>query len=301
MDFNERLTQLRQRRDADVIAYFGRIDRRGYAALSKDLSEKKLRKNAFLLLESSGGDAHAGYRIARAIRHHYKGGEFVVFLPGRCKSAATLVCIGASALVIGDTGELGPLDVQVNNPSEVFGSNSGLDLLKALTHIRQSAYDCFRDNLIEIRDLGLSTKIASDIASQLAVGLHSPIFGQIDPIRLGEIQRQMEIAVQYGTRLNKYSSNLVNGEQSLNQLVTAYPSHSFVIDRKEARDIFKRVEAPDENETAVSTELEQYLNADGASWVALFQEPRPSPAQNIAEPGQMNPPQDPTSAVAANG
>jgi len=52
----------------------------------------------------------------------------------------------------------------------------------------------------------------------------------------------MQIAYDYGERLNKMASSLKNG--ALVQLVSSYPSHGFVIDRKEAADLFRCVESP---------------------------------------------------------
>ena len=42
------------------------------------------------------------------------------FIPRRCKSAGTLLLIGATSLIISDRGELGPLDVQLSKPDEIF-------------------------------------------------------------------------------------------------------------------------------------------------------------------------------------
>ncbi|WP_305813521.1 hypothetical protein [Photobacterium leiognathi] len=70
--------------------------------------------------------------------------------------------------------------------------------------------------------------------------LISPISAQIDPIKLGEQKRALEIATEYARRLNELSDNLISSE-ALEELIAGYPSHSFVIDRKEAKRLFKNV------------------------------------------------------------
>ena len=57
----------------------------------------------------------------------------------------------------------------------------------------------------------------------------------------------MMIAHDYGERL---STDNVKPE-ALNQLVAGYPSHSFVIDRKEAETLFRRVRRPTDEEKAL--------------------------------------------------
>lgn len=221
--------------------------------MSDELKRRK-RPNAFLLLCSDGGDPHAAYRIVRAIRHCYGGeskGQLTILIPGSCKSAATLLCIGATSLIVGNRGELGPLDVQVRNPGEAFGQNSGLDMIKAFTYVQQLTDTHFENNLVSMRKMGMGTKLAAEFSARLAVGLHAPILEQIDPLRLGEVQRQMEIANEYAVRLNRYDSILKDGTLSLRKLVSSYPAHGFVIDRAEARTIFNRVTGPDPDEEAL--------------------------------------------------
>ncbi|PKD78749.1 SppA protein, partial [Escherichia coli] len=136
----------------------------------------------------------------------------------------------------------GPLDVQIKKSDELVGRNSGLDILQAVNYLQNQAMNAFRTYVDQLTYEGLSTRAASDMASKLTTGLFSPIFGQIDPMRLAEMQRATDIAFAYGQRLNEKSRNLRSG--GLEKLVVSYPSHGFVIDRKEARSIFIQVDKP---------------------------------------------------------
>ena len=235
--------------DCDVIAYIGPVDRSGYEQLCDALKGTR-RLNCLLVLCTFGGDPNAGYRIARALSHNYPKGQIRVLVPDYCKSAGTLICIGANELIISDKGELGPLDIQVQKPDEMFQRGSGLDIIRGLQYLQDAVLGTFRNYLVDINQgSGLSTRSASEIASKLTIGIHEPIFAQIDPIRLGEMQAALTIALDYGSRLNARTSNLKPA--ALHKLASGYPSHGFVIDRKEARDLFVNVRMPNEHESVV--------------------------------------------------
>jgi len=66
-----RLISTFEEADTDLYAYAGPIDRAGYQKLCRSIPKKDRRSNALLVLCTRGGDPHAGYRIARALIHHY--------------------------------------------------------------------------------------------------------------------------------------------------------------------------------------------------------------------------------------
>jgi membrane-bound ClpP family serine protease len=54
---------------------------------------RRRRKNVVPILVTPGGDAHAAYQISRCLQNSYE--RCILFLTGYCKSAGTLVAIGA--------------------------------------------------------------------------------------------------------------------------------------------------------------------------------------------------------------
>lgn len=235
--------------DTDVFSYVGPIEKAGYSELcdALDKNRKKKRGKVLLVLCTRGGDPNAGYRIARALIHEYGADNFRVAVPEECKSAGTLICIGAHALVMFDRGELGPLDVQFQKSDEIFQQSSGLDILRGMTYLKDDALSAFKQYLFDINGgSGLSTKVASEIAGNLVKGIYEPMYSQIDPIRLGEMNAALQIAHEYGSRLTEKSKSLKQG--ALKKLIHEYPTHGFVIDRAEARQLFERVTSPTEAE-----------------------------------------------------
>lgn len=230
--------------NGDVFLYYGGISRDGYSLLSDALENRVDKKEKIcLILVTYGGNPDAGYRIARALNYHYK--EVEILIPDACKSAGTLLCIGANKLIFGDRGELGPLDIQLSKPDEMFENMSGLDILQALNALEAQVIKSFRNYLVDIRGgCRLKTKIAADIATKLTDGLIAPIAAKIDPVTLGEHQRAMQIAYDYGERLNNVSKSLRTN--ALGKLIGNYPSHGFVIDRKEAKELFNNVSSPND-------------------------------------------------------
>lgn len=249
--------------DIDVIVYAGRVTTQGYLNLS-ELLDKNIgdaSKSVFFVPITVGGDPSAGYRMSRALGHHYPE-DVRIGIPSICKSAGTLMCIGGSHLVVGDRGELGPLDIQLNSKDELMGLSSGLDILQALLVLQEHMNTSFRSNLYDLKFNGkLGTRLASDIACSMATGLIAPIAQQIDPVKLGETQRLINIASAYGERLNKKFNN--TSKEQIERLLWNYPAHGFVIDRKEISELFKNVSAPNETENLVFEFIYRYFGSYG--------------------------------------
>ncbi|WP_208108570.1 SDH family Clp fold serine proteinase [Candidatus Thiosymbion oneisti] len=242
--------------------------------------------NSYLVLVTLGGGANAGYRIARAFGHHYPD-DFRLMIPDVCKSAGTLVAIGANELIVSDRGELGPLDVQFRKKDELFEASSGLDILQSLSAIQDQVMAIFRDYLLDISlGSGLGTKITAQLSSEMACKIVAPITSQIDPMRLGEQQRALRVATRYGERLAKKFRN--TSQENIDTLLTGYPSHSFVIDRKEASELFTKVRAPNDAER----NIEVWLRARTNNFSGLGSNTAPVVAclNDLSEQWQSEPP-----------
>lgn len=242
--------------DADVFFYNGPIDEDSglYSAFIDEIPIPRKRPNALLILLTMGGDPDEAYRIARLLRHHYA--SFKLYVPNMCKSAGTLIATGADELVIAERGELGPLDVQLLKRDEIAARYSGLTIQETLTKLEEAALrscEQFFLNLIIGSGGSITLKTATEVATNMTTGLFAPLYGQVDPMLLGETERAMRIGLAYGKRLIELGKNLT--ENRLKDLISEYPSHGFVINYSEAKTLFNRVREPSDEEQGIVKSL----------------------------------------------
>lgn len=96
------------------------------------LQRLDLTKGLALIIGSPGGDGLAAERIVNICRAFSGTGEFHAIVPSKAKSAATIVCMGASKIFMGPSSELGPVDPQVvRKENEVWRTWSAYDLVSS--------------------------------------------------------------------------------------------------------------------------------------------------------------------------
>jgi hypothetical protein len=224
----------------------------------------KRRSNAILVICTYGGDIDAAYIIARHLKRRYQ--KFILFVFGHCKSAGTLLALGANELYVSHNAEFGPLDVQLRKEDELGARNSGLDIRQSLASLQEAAYTMFTRYFFGLKfstSGALTTKTTAEIASALTVGLLSPITAQLDPLRIGEFDRAVNVAIEYGHRLS-------GDPIRVDRLVSKYSTHSFVIDVEEAREIFSNVYLlTGEELSAVEFAFQVYLSKAGLGQASL--------------------------------
>lgn len=235
--------------NADIYIYFGGIDKNLQGLRNLVCKHPNRKDEADLFLVTNGGDPDWAYRIVSTLRMYYK--KINLIIPGACKSAGTLIALGADTLRFHEYGELGPLDVQMQRKDDLFRLNSGLDVFQAISIINSSACSCFHSMFVEFLAKGggsISTETASKIAKDMAIGIYSSIASKIDPLELGEKNRAMNIAKIYGNLLGLLCKTPNAKEGTLDMLVGNYPSHSFVIDFLQAQKLFNRVDKMNDND-----------------------------------------------------
>ncbi len=77
------------------------------------LQKSQIKEGFALLLSSPGGHGLAAERIIKVCRAYGGKSGYKVIVPGKAKSAATIVCFGANEVIMGRTSELGPIDPQI--------------------------------------------------------------------------------------------------------------------------------------------------------------------------------------------
>jgi len=102
-----------------VVAYFTSfrypvaVDDSDADMLEGLLQAMDLSRGLVLMISSPGGDGVAAERIIRVCKSYSGTGEFWAIVPGKAKSAATMICLGASKIYMGPASELGPVDPQI--------------------------------------------------------------------------------------------------------------------------------------------------------------------------------------------
>lgn len=264
------IASLSNDKDADIFVYSGLLGRSSANKFIDIVENGKHRNNAILILSTFGGDADAAYIIARYIKRTYD--KFTLYVFGYCKSAGTLIALGADEIVMSCRGEFGPLDVQLTKDDEIGHRSSGLDLSQALDSLNEQAFNIFERQLLEIKNRSfgvITTKTAGEIASSMAVGMLAPITSQIDPMKMGEMQRAVNVAYHYGARLNGDPSRV-------KRLIYDYPTHTFVIDYEEARELFGNVSEPNQIESSLEGHL--ILSFEQKTGFNCLREPHPTEA-----------------------
>jgi hypothetical protein len=248
-DLAEAVRPVEDSLDADIITLSGGI----YAPADEDIivhCDLKKKPNVLLILTTRGGSPDAAYRIARALQKTYEGGKFIIYVHWNCKSAGTLITLGCDQLIMSSIAHLGPLDIQVERPEEIGESRSGLTPTQALSTLEAESWRLFESHFSRLRfQYRFPTQMAADVAAKITIGLFGHIYGKLEPMTLGENDRAMKIADHYGKRLIKEGSDSNVKIGALDKLIATYPSHSCVIDQREAAEsIFNRVRLPTESE-----------------------------------------------------
>jgi len=110
------------------------------AAMIEGLLQKiNLTKGLALLINSPGGIGISAERILNICRSYSGKEEFVCIVPGKAKSAATMICMGASKILMSKTSELGPIDPQI----QIQKDNKRMNI--ALYNLVQSYKDLFEE------------------------------------------------------------------------------------------------------------------------------------------------------------
>lgn len=250
-----------KRLNADFLIYCGEIQFGHELDLERLLDQiENPADEVILWLTTPGGYPDTAYSMARLLQRRYR--DFTIYINGWCKSSGTLMCLGANKIVMGDLGQLGPLDIQIINREEFGERHSGLNPIEALKSISYQSIELLRQQFLEIRfGGGLSTRQALEVATNLTGALMSPITSQLDIMKYGEFTISMRIANEYGNRLAKYHNFQNIKQDAINSLTTGYPSHGFVIDREEACErIFNNVVPPVEELRVISDNLQTVID-----------------------------------------
>lgn len=248
----EKISQQAIKEDGrDIYLYAGEISEAGYVRLAREIIGNVNSSKVTLILVTIGGSGPAAFKIARLLQNHYE--DFQIFVPAYCKSAGTVVALGAHTILMTSMSELGPIDSQVLEQDAIGMVGSSLCTRASLDSLFEASYDFFEDSTIRLvhKSQGsISFKLAAEISAMMATSMVSSLVAKIDPTLLGKHRREDEEGIKYGLLLAEVSENAKDG--TVQKLTTDYPKHDFVIDRMQAEQLFHNVEEPSQTLMALA-------------------------------------------------
>jgi hypothetical protein len=224
-----------------------------------------------ILVHSPGGHADVAYRLAKFFRSHCE--RLHMLVPIYAQSAATLLCLNADKIIMGEFAHLGPIDVQISDELE-HGKDqfSPLDEFKSLEFLREYATEFLDYFSSVLADRGMSVKQALHDSIPGVAEIMRPLYTHVDPSKLGSYRRALAEGEEYAKRLLG-SVEREDGDDIAQQLVWKYPAHDFVIERDEARELGLPVEKMDSQQEKTLVKLLIELMSNEISYCGFVPTP----------------------------
>ena len=194
-----------------------------------------------VVLASHGGCIDTAYVIARALGR--RRAPVTIYVPICAKSAATLIALVGDDLVLGAMGELGPLDAQFDHKRSADTSIncSVLSTFKAFEQSAGISVELFASALSRVQaETGMSPFDASSRAAELTGNLMGRVYEQVDPVKIAESARALEVATHFGVRLlTRYRAGFSHEQAKalFRSLAHDYPCHGFPLDLEELSEL----------------------------------------------------------------
>jgi hypothetical protein len=187
------------------------------------------KKPILLLIHNHGGRIEPAYLISKTCKE--LSPKFVVTIPRKAKSAATLISLGGNEIHMGPMSELGPIDPQFAG-LPALGISSSLESIAKIVCKYPESSSMFADFMKEKLDLRI----------------------------LGYFERVSESAQQYAIRLLADKKLNHAADEVAHKLVYEYKDHSFVIDKEEAKELLGDTVKVNTNEYKFGNEIHKFLN-----------------------------------------
>lgn len=195
-----------------------------YNAIPED-REKPL----LLILNNRGGRVEPAYLISKTCKE--SSTRFIIAIPRKAKSAATLISLGGDEIHMGPMSELGPIDPQFGG-LPALGISSSLESIAKIVCKYPASSTMFSEFLKEKLDLRI----------------------------LGYFERVSESAKQYAIRLLNGKSIDKKIEEVAHKFVYDYKDHSFVIDKEEARNLLGDHIKVNTDEYKFANDIHKFMN-----------------------------------------
>ena len=154
---------------------YGAINDRDVDML-KDILVDMGSSEILLIISSPGGDPLAAERFIKVCREFSDDGYFAL-IPGKAKSAATMISLGSSKMIMTPTSELGPIDIQIPWQDQLIPASvvisayddlvkKGIELPKG-QNIEPILQQLQHFNEAKIKNLRMTKDLSKDIAIKI--------------------------------------------------------------------------------------------------------------------------------------
>lgn len=226
----ELLLEIEEMRKSKVICYIGGDRHNISTRIAPDILPVFFRhlnkippdKKIDLFLFTKGGDVHTALRLVQLIYEFTN--RFSVIVPHKAYSSGTLICLGASEIVMTKMAELSPIDPNITssfNPSDPGNMNAKI--------------------AINVEDVYAYFNVAREVlnlkSDESIVKIFNQLTDKVHPLAIGSIQRTYMLIRSIARKLllmhiDSSMEERVNG--IINYLTEDLFSHSYMIARKEA-------------------------------------------------------------------
>ena len=211
--------ELAARLDAPVVSYWnnprGAVCHNDVIAIYKMAEKIGKRDDVYIFLKSDGGNGQASLRFVNVLREYFKNIHALV--PLECCSAATMIALGANSIHMGPMSYLTAVDTALTHDlSPIDRDNDrvsvSLDELKRVIRLWQHEKDATASNP------------------------YAKLFEYVHPLVIGAVDRADSLSTMLCREILAY--HVTDGakvNEIADTLNTRYPSHSYPILKREAR------------------------------------------------------------------
>lgn len=198
------------------------------------LDKFNLPKKIILYLYTRGGDTMSAWGLINLLNQFCDSYEVIV--PSKSRSAGTLICLGASNIIMTKQATLGPIDPSLNshlNPQNpTFPQNPQARVPISVESIK--GYFDYAKEELNIHSEEELTKIFLGLSSQ------------IHPVVIGSVFRSRQQILMLATKLLKkpFEGDKEKMNRIISFLCSDSGSHDYPIFRREARDFGLHIETP---------------------------------------------------------
>lgn len=216
-----------------------------------------------LFIYSAGGQVNAPLPLINLIREYYS--DIYSIVPYRAHSAATLITLGTNKIGMSPMASLSPIDPQIQV------KHSDTEIVEAGVEDIYGYYELIQDIL------KLDSSGKADALKTLSGRIHPEILGKITRTR-----REIRIIATRMLRLHIDDEDRIS--KIINHLVENLPSHQYMINRNEAKEIGLPVESLDARLEDISSKImTSYIDEIGMEEPGLAIDFEPSKTTKVIE------------------